>query len=206
MVNNAGISGATQLLGSELHEFREVFETNYFGLLRRPAGGAGLASILAENGGGELVDISSVLAWVGGFGGYGDSKTAIWSLTNSLRSSSTSRARWSPRSTSASTDTDMTANFAVPKNDPRDVARQIVDGTRDDQAEVLADESSLRATGLRRRAARRPARGAAHRRGMATPQDWLDYRDPFGDWHRDPCDEMISAAEEAAPDSERRES
>lgn len=40
---------------------------------------------------------------------------------------------------------------------------------------------------------------------MATPQDWRGYRDPFGDWHQDPCDEISSAPEEAASDAERRE-
>jgi hypothetical protein len=39
----------------------------------------------------------------------------------------------------------MTTAYDVPKNDPRDVARQIVDGVRDGRAEVLADEDSRRA-------------------------------------------------------------
>ncbi|MCV7029820.1 SDR family oxidoreductase [Mycobacterium sherrisii] len=141
VVNNAGIAGATQLLGSDLDEVREVFETNYFGALRVAQA---FAPILAENGGGALVDISSVLAWIGGFGGYGDSKAAIWSLTNSLRVELEKQGTLVTAVHLGFTDTDMTASFAVPKNDPRDVARQIVDGIRDDQAEVLADETSRR--------------------------------------------------------------
>jgi hypothetical protein len=38
------------------------------------------------------------------------------------------------------TDTDMVSDFDVPKNDPRDVARQILDGIENGDAEVLADD------------------------------------------------------------------
>ncbi len=96
--------------------------------------------MLADNGGGALVDISSVLAWAGGFGGYGDSKAAIWSLTNSLRIELEKQGTLVTSAHLAYTDTDMTTEFDVPKNDPRDVARQIVDGIERGDAEVLADD------------------------------------------------------------------
>ena len=38
------------------------------------------------------------------------------------------------------TDTDMISEFDVPKNDPREVAREIVDGIERGDAEVLADD------------------------------------------------------------------
>ncbi len=103
------------------------------------------APILAENGGGALVDISSVLAWVGGFGGYGDSKAAIWSMTNSLRVELEKQGTLVTSVHLGYTDTDMTAGFSAPKNDPHDVARQIVDGIRDGEVEVLADQDSRQA-------------------------------------------------------------
>jgi hypothetical protein len=40
----------------------------------------------------------------------------------------------------AYTDTAMVADLDVPKNDPADVARQIVDGIESGAAEVLADD------------------------------------------------------------------
>lgn len=142
VVNNAGVLGAAKLLTSDIDEVREVFETNYFGALRVAQA---FAPILAANGGGALVDISSVLSWVGGFGGYGDSKAAIWSLTNSLRIELEKQGTLVTSVHLSYTDTDMTSAFAVPKNDPRDVARQIVDGIRDGEVEVLADESTRQA-------------------------------------------------------------
>jgi NAD(P)-dependent dehydrogenase (short-subunit alcohol dehydrogenase family) len=137
VINNAGAMGAQKLLGSDIGEIRAVFETNYFGALRVAQA---FAPILGANGGGALVDISSVLSWVGGFGGYGDSKAAIWSATNSLR------IELEPQGTVVTgvhlgyTDTDMTSGFDVPKNDPRQVARAIVDGIERGDAEVLADD------------------------------------------------------------------
>ncbi|MDT5119905.1 MAG: hypothetical protein QOE30_5644 [Mycobacterium sp.] len=142
VINNAGVLGAPKLLASDIEEVREVFETNYFGALRVAQA---FAPILAENGGGALVDISSVLSWVGGFGGYGDSKAAIWSLTNSLRIELEQQGTLVTSVHLSYTDTDMTTQFAVPKNDPRDVARQIVDGIRQGEVEVLADESTRQA-------------------------------------------------------------
>ncbi|MEZ0351291.1 SDR family oxidoreductase [Mycobacterium sp. pR1184] len=142
VVNNAGIFGATKLLASDVDEVREVFETNYFGALRVARA---FAPILAKNGGGALADISSVLAWVAGSGGYGDSKAAIWSLTNSLRVELEKQGTLVTSVHLSYTETDMTTAFDVPKNDPQDVARQIVDGIRDDETEVLADEDTRQA-------------------------------------------------------------
>jgi NAD(P)-dependent dehydrogenase (short-subunit alcohol dehydrogenase family) len=139
VVNNAGVLGATSLLTSDIDEVKTVFETNYFGALRVTQA---FAPILAENGGGALVNISSALSWVGGFGGYGDSKAAIWSQSNSLRIELEKQGTTVTSAHLGYTETDMTTAFDVPKNDPRDVARQIVEGVRDGEAEVLADDTT----------------------------------------------------------------
>jgi NAD(P)-dependent dehydrogenase (short-subunit alcohol dehydrogenase family) len=137
VVNNAGILAGLKLLDSDIEEVRAVFETNYFGALRVAKA---FAPVLAENGGGALVDISSVLSWVGGFGGYGDSKAAIWSLSNSLRIELEKQGTLVTSVHLGYTDTEMTSGFDVPKNDARDVAREIVDGIERGDAEVLADD------------------------------------------------------------------
>lgn len=137
VINNAGTLGAPKLLSSDIEEVRAVFETNYFGALRIAQA---FAPILARNGGGALVDIHSVLSWVGGFGGYGASKAAFWSATNSLR------IELQPQGTLVIgvhlgyTDTDMVSGYDVPKNDPRRVASEILDGIERGAAEVLADD------------------------------------------------------------------
>ncbi|OBG74841.1 MULTISPECIES: SDR family oxidoreductase [unclassified Mycobacterium] len=137
VVNNAGVSGAMALLDSDLDEVREIFETNYIGALRIAKA---FAPILADNGGGALVDILSVLSWLGGSGGYGASKAALWSATNSLRIELEKQGTQVTGVHLALTDTEMAADFDVPKNDPRDVARAIVDGLERGDVEVLADD------------------------------------------------------------------
>jgi NAD(P)-dependent dehydrogenase (short-subunit alcohol dehydrogenase family) len=137
VINNAGALGAPKLLDSDIEEIRAIFETNVFGALRVAKA---FAPVLAANGGGALVDIHSVLSWVGGFGAYGASKAAIWSATNSLR------IELEPQGTLVTgvhlgyTDTDMVSDFDVPKNDPRQVALEILDGIEHGDTEVLADD------------------------------------------------------------------
>nr|WP_296764234.1 SDR family oxidoreductase [Rhodococcus sp. (in: high G+C Gram-positive bacteria)] len=137
VVNNAGAGGAAPLLATSIDDVREVFETNVFGAL---GVAKAFAPILARNGGGALVDVHSVLSWVSGAGGYGASKAALWSVTNSLR------LELEPQGTVVTgvhlgyTDTDMIADLDVPKNDPRDVAKAIVDAVASGETEVLADD------------------------------------------------------------------
>jgi len=142
VVNNAGVLGALTLLGSDIEEVRTVFETNYFGALRVAKA---FAPILAHNGGGALVDIHSVLSWLPGFGGYGDSKAALWSATNSLRLELAGQGTVVTGVHLSYTETDMTSGFDVPKNDARQVARDIVDGIERGDTEVLTDDHSREA-------------------------------------------------------------
>ncbi|STZ87739.1 short-chain dehydrogenase/reductase SDR [Mycolicibacterium fortuitum] len=139
VVNNAGVTGGKSLLHSDLDEIRSVLETNLFGPLHVTR------AFAPQLAGGTLVNVASVLSWLPGSGAYGVSKAALWSATNSLR------AELSEQDTNVVgvylgyTDTPMVADLDVPKNDPADVARQIVDGIESGAAEVLADELTRQA-------------------------------------------------------------
>jgi NAD(P)-dependent dehydrogenase (short-subunit alcohol dehydrogenase family) len=139
VINNAGVPSALSLLASDIDEVRAVFETNYFGALRIAKA---FAPILADNGGGALVDIASILSWMPGSGGYGDSKAALWSATNSLRIELEKQGTLVVGVHLSLTDTDMASSFDAPKNDPRQVAQEIVDGIERGDAEVLADDDT----------------------------------------------------------------
>ncbi|ORB73519.1 SDR family oxidoreductase [Mycobacterium scrofulaceum] len=139
VINNAGVLGAPKLLDSDIEEVRAVFETNYFGALRVAKA---FAPILAANGGGALVDIASILSWMPGSGGYGDSKAALWSTTNSLRVELEKQGTLVVAAHLSFTDTDMASGFDAPKNDPRQVARAIAEGIERDDTEVLADDDT----------------------------------------------------------------
>ncbi|OKH79032.1 short-chain dehydrogenase [Mycobacterium sp. SWH-M3] len=134
MVNNAGVTGGKALLTDDLDEIRSVIETNLFGPLRVTR------AFAPQLAGGTLVNIASVLSWLPGFGAYGISKAALWSANNSLRQELAAQGTDVVGAYLGYTDTSMVADLDVPKNDPADVARQIVDGIESGAAEVLADE------------------------------------------------------------------
>lgn len=82
VMNNAGVLLPAPLLTGDLKDVGETFDVNVLGPLRVARA---FAPILAAHGGGALVNILSVLSWLGGGGAYGASKAAAWSVTNSLR-------------------------------------------------------------------------------------------------------------------------
>jgi NAD(P)-dependent dehydrogenase (short-subunit alcohol dehydrogenase family) len=141
VVNNAGAQQRSALLTVTVQDAKALFETNVFGALRVAQA---FAPILAGNGGGALVDIASALTWAAGAGIYGATKAALWSLTNSLRLELAAQHTLVVGVHLGYTATDMTAELDVVKNDPRDVARQIVTAVAQGRTEVLADDVSRR--------------------------------------------------------------
>ncbi len=141
VINNAGVGGNVPIATGGTSGIRAVFETNVFGAINVAQA---FAPVLARNGGGALVDVHSLLSWLGVAGAYSASKAAFWSLTNSLR------LELAPAGTHVMglhlgyTDTPMVADVTSPKNDPADVVRQAYAGLEAGEFEVLADEASAR--------------------------------------------------------------
>lgn len=135
VINNAGIIGLGSLLTGDIDDHRSIFETNVFGALRIAQA---FAPQLAD--GGALVNIHSVLSWAAGSGSYGASKAAFWSLTNSLRIEFADQGTHVVGVHLGYTDTDMTQGLDIPKNDPLDVAAQVLDGLEKGETEVLTDD------------------------------------------------------------------
>ncbi|MFJ4922869.1 SDR family oxidoreductase [Streptomyces sp. NPDC088725] len=137
VISNAGAYNGDPLTEVAMDDVKAVFDANVFGALRIAQA---YAPILAGNGGGALVNIHSVLSWLAGSGAYGATKAALWSISNSLR------LELAPRGTQVLgvhlgyTDTDMTAGLDVVKNDPRDVARDVLAALERGESEVLVDD------------------------------------------------------------------
>lgn len=136
VVNNAGVLGGKSLVHDDLDDVRSVLETNLYGALQVTRA---FAPLLAGRNG-TIVNIASVLSWLPGYGSYGVSKAALWSATNSLRVELEEQGTTVIGAYLGYTDTDMAAGLDVPKNDPADVARQIVEGIGSGAPEVLADD------------------------------------------------------------------
>ena len=139
VVNNAGVSLKTALLDSPMDDIHRELDTNLFGLVRVARA---FAPVLARHDSSALVNVLSVLSWLAMGSGYGVSKAAAWSATNSLRLRLHDQRTTVNGVYVAYMDTDMTAGLEVPKLDPRGVARQVVDAIRAGDLEVLADDTT----------------------------------------------------------------
>ncbi|WP_026911127.1 SDR family oxidoreductase [Patulibacter minatonensis] len=141
LVNNAGVSRYQDLVTGDLDAIRAEMEVNAFGPLRMLRA---FAPVLGANGGGAIVNVNSRMSWTShpGAGGYGMSKAAAWSLTNSARMELAEQGTLVTGLYLSSTDTDMMAGWDVPKNDPADVVRAALDGVQRGAVEVIADDDT----------------------------------------------------------------
>ncbi|RWR16207.1 SDR family NAD(P)-dependent oxidoreductase [Microbacterium enclense] len=141
LVNNAGVSTFAPLVAGDLADIRREMDTNYWGTLSMVRA---FAPVLAANGGGALLNVLSVMAWLGyeHSNGYGASKAAGWALTNGVRIELAAQGTQVSGLILASTDTDMMASIDVEKNRPEDVAATAIDGVAAGALEIIADDQS----------------------------------------------------------------
>ncbi|AKK30007.1 SDR family oxidoreductase [Mycobacterium sp. EPa45] len=142
LVNNAGVSTRAPLLTGPIDDIRLEMETHYFGTLNVSRE---FVPIIENNGGGAVLNVLSVLAWVHppSSGAYSAAKAAAWALTDALR------AELAPKGIHVAAlhvgymDTDMVSYIpAEQKIDPAQVAKQAITGVLNGDAEILADELS----------------------------------------------------------------
>lgn len=143
IINNAGIAQSGGFLAAESEEVaRRIFETNFFAVLRVSKA---FAPILKANGGGALLNVLSIAAWVNGgqLAAYSASKSAAWSLTNALRSELAAQKTQVLALHMGYVDTDLTRGFDVPKSNPEEIVKRALDGVESGADEVLADALTL---------------------------------------------------------------
>nr|BFE59443.1 SDR family oxidoreductase [Dactylosporangium thailandense] len=139
LVNNAGALNGSSLLG-DLAAARELFETNFWGALQVTNAWRGK---LATSGG-TVLNVLSVLSWLGHGDAYSATKAALWSATN------TQRLTLAPEGIHVASlhlgyaDTQMATGAPGHKLDPEDVVRAAYDGLESDAYEILVDDLSRR--------------------------------------------------------------
>ena len=141
LINNAGSSTGASLIDGDLDKIHLEFNTHFFGTLSMVRT---FAPILANNGGGTILNILSALSWVssGTVGAYTAAKAAEWALTNDLR------LNLYPQNVRVAglhvgfMETDMTSSLEVPKSNPEDIAKIAIDGLESDSFEIVADDVS----------------------------------------------------------------
>jgi len=140
VINNAGVGQPGGFLAPDGEEStRRHLETNFFGMLRMSQA---FAPVLAANGGGALLNVLSIVAWINGgqLAAYAASKSAAWSLTNALRHELSAQRTQVLALHMAFVDTDLVRAIEGPKTSPNDIVARALDGLEDGLDEVLADE------------------------------------------------------------------
>ena len=137
LINNAGAAVNANFLDSPVEDVRREFETNFYGPLLVTRA---FVPVIERNGGGHILNLHSVLSWLGVLGSYSASKAALWSQTNSLRLDLKPRGIEVTGLHVGYVDTDMAAGVDAPKSTPEGVAAQALDGIESGAFEILADD------------------------------------------------------------------
>jgi len=140
VINNAGVGQPGGFLAADSEDTaRRMLETNFYGVLRMSKA---LAPVLKANGGGGLLNVLSIVSWVNGgeLAAYAASKSAAWSLTNSLRHELAAQKTQVLGLHMGYVDTDLIRDFDVPKTSPEDIVKRALDALEAGADEVLADE------------------------------------------------------------------
>jgi NAD(P)-dependent dehydrogenase (short-subunit alcohol dehydrogenase family) len=140
VINNAGVGHVGGFLAPDSEDVaRRQLETNYFGMLRMSKA---FAPVLAANGGGGLINVLSIVSWVnnGFLAAYSASKSAAWSLTNSLRHELAAQKTQVLALHMGFVDTDLIRTLDVAKATPEDIVKRALDGLEAGLDEVLGDE------------------------------------------------------------------
>jgi len=137
VINNAGASNGSSLLG-DVDASRALFETNFWGALA--VANAFLPALRSSRG--ALLNVLSVLSWLGIGDTYSATKAALWSATNTLRVKLAADGVQVSALHVGYVDTPMTAALDTEKNDPAEVVRIALDGLEAGAPEILVDEVS----------------------------------------------------------------
>ena len=140
VINNAGVAQVGGFLAADSEEAaRRQLETNFFGMLRVSKA---FAPVLKANGGGALINVLSIVSWINGgqLAAYAATKSAAWSLTNSLRHELAPQHTQVLALHMAFVDTDLARGLDGPKTSPEDIVRSALDGLEAGLDEVLADD------------------------------------------------------------------
>lgn len=139
LVNNAGVAGGGALVSEKILESaRHEMEVNYFAPLSLLQS---FAPILKNNGGGAVVNMSSIagLSNFAMLATYSASKAAVHSLTQAMRVALIDQDTAVYGVYPGPVDTDMAKGILMDKTSPQDVATGILDGLESGTINIYPD-------------------------------------------------------------------
>lgn len=141
VVNNAGIAPAEDhsVVTGDEDVLHRIFETNYLGTVRVAKA---FAPVLGANGGGAILNVLSLAAWLPLPTAYAASKAAAWAATGAMRTELAGQGTTVTGLFVGMVDTPMADRFDVAKVSPDSVVAQAYDGVATGAFEVLADDNT----------------------------------------------------------------
>ncbi len=140
LINNAGVNCMDRLLdASDGDAARVEMDTNYYGTVNMCRA---FSPIIADNGGGGIVNMLSILAQVNLpiMGSLSASKAAAYSATQAIRAELANKGIEVVAVMPGAVDTDMSKDFSPPKMPPEEVASDALDGLEEGEWEVFPGE------------------------------------------------------------------
>lgn len=140
VINNAGIANLGSFMTDDAEAvLRSHLETNVLGPLRISRA---FAPVLAQNGGGALVNVASIASWISSplLASYAVSKSALWSLSNGLRNDLRGQGTHVMTLHMGFVDTDLTKGLEMPKSSPEAIVERTLQALEAGALEVLADD------------------------------------------------------------------
>lgn len=143
LINNAGIAAFEGIISAQNDTpVRNEMETNFFGTFNMTRS---FSSVLAGNGGGVVVNMSSIAGHVNfpALGSYSATKAAVHSLTQSVRAELAAQGTLVVGVYPGPVDTDMAANFPMDKTSPNTVVQTILSGIVTGSEDIYPDVVSM---------------------------------------------------------------
>ena len=143
LINNAGTAAFAGLIAAgDTDPARSEMETNYFGTLNMVRA---FGPVLAANGGGAIVNISSMAALVNFpvLGSYSASKAAVHSLTQGIRAELAAKGTHVLGVYPGPVDTRMAADLTMDKATPNEVARRVLEALEAGDEDVYPDSTAV---------------------------------------------------------------
>jgi len=143
LINNAGIATFEGLIAAkDSNAARQEMETNYFGTLNMIRA---FASTLGSNGGGAIINLSSIGGHVNFpvLGSYSASKAAVHSLTQGVRAELAAQGTLVAGVYPGPVDTSMAASFPMDKTAPNEVAKAVLTGVDAGEEDIYPDPMSI---------------------------------------------------------------
>ncbi len=141
LINNAGVAAFSSVLDGPLDLVERDMNTNYFGTLDMVRA---FVPVLVGKEGAAIVNVVTIAAFSNFpiVGGYSASKSALFSLSQGIRTELAEKGIAVHTVNPGPIDTELAAEFPADKADVDDTAANIVAGLERDEADIFPDEMS----------------------------------------------------------------